>query len=213
MKVALFGATGKTGNYLIEEGLARGIDLTVFARSSTAFEDARVKVIRGDLTDITALRSAISGSDVVLSALGPTSLQHPKDLPITHATEAIISAMKLEGVKRLIVISTGTAVDPADGSDWKISLPAKLIKVAMKSSYQDIIGLARAIRASDLDWTMVRVGFLNDRPASAHLITGMYGHTKHALGTSRADTVKFMFDQITRAEFIGQAPGISSTKA
>ncbi|MGV6484097.1 NAD(P)-dependent oxidoreductase [Stenotrophomonas indicatrix] len=212
MKVALFGATGRTGQYLIEEGLTRSMDLTVFARSSTEFEDLRVRVVRGDLTDITALRSAISGADAVLSALGPTSLQHPKDLPITHATEAIISAMKLEGVKRLVAISTGTAVDPADGSDWKISLPAEVIKLLMKSSYQDIIGLARAIRASDLYWTMVRVGFLNGRPAAPRLIVGMYGRTKHAMGTSRADTAKFMFDQITHPEFIGQAPGISSAK-
>lgn len=78
MKVTLFGATGKTGAYLIGEGLKRGFDITVFARSGTSFENSQVRVVRGELTDIGILREAIRGSDTVLSALGPTSLKHPK---------------------------------------------------------------------------------------------------------------------------------------
>ena len=111
MKVALFGATGKTGRHPIDEALKRGFDITVFARSSRPFVDSRVRVVRGDLTD-SPLRETIRGSEAVLSALGPTALPHPKDLPITRATEAIISAMKQESVNRLIAISTGTAALP-----------------------------------------------------------------------------------------------------
>jgi putative NADH-flavin reductase len=46
MKVTLFGATGKTGAYLIGEGLERGFDITVFARSGTLFENSQVRVVR-----------------------------------------------------------------------------------------------------------------------------------------------------------------------
>jgi len=100
MKVILFGATGTTGGYLIDEALKRGIDVTVFARSSSQFENAKVNIVRGELTDIALLRETISGSGAVLSALGPTKLRHPKDLPTTRATEAIISAMKQTHVQR-----------------------------------------------------------------------------------------------------------------
>ncbi len=72
MKITLFGATGKTGRYLIDEGLKRGMDMTVFARTNSPFENANVRVVRGELTDRVSLREAISGSDAVLSALGPT---------------------------------------------------------------------------------------------------------------------------------------------
>lgn len=212
MKVSLFGATGKTGKYLIEEGLRRGMDVTVFARPGTSFENPDVRVVRGELTDIRLLREAVRGSHAVLSALGPTSIPHPKDLPITRATEAIVSAMKQEEVRRLVAVSTGTAVDPGDGSDWKIRAPAWLIRVAMSSAYRDIIGLARLMRTSQLEWTMIRVAFLNDRPASRRLNVGLYGHTRHSMSVSRAEVAAFMFDQVSSTEFVHKAPGISTGK-
>ncbi|MHC2626992.1 putative NADH-flavin reductase [Bradyrhizobium huanghuaihaiense] len=210
MKVTLFGATGTTGKYLIDEALKRGIDVTVFARSSSSFENAKVKIVRGELTDNALLREAVSGSDAVVSALGPTKLRHPKDLPITRATEAIISAMKQVHVQRLIAISTGMAVDPGDRFDWKIRLPATLIKYLMRSCYNDILALAKVIRASGLDWTMVRVAFLRNDPAIGHLNVGLYGVSRHSLAVNREDLARFMFDQITERRYIHQAPGIST---
>ncbi|MDA8519262.1 NAD(P)-dependent oxidoreductase [Acidovorax sp. NCPPB 4044] len=209
-KVALFGATGKTGRHLIAEGLRRGMDVTVFARPGTAFDHPGVRAISGALTDAARLREAIRGSDAVLSALGPTALRHPGDLPITHAMEAIILAMEQEGVKRLIAVSTGTAADPADGFDWKIRMPAALIRAAMPGAYRDIIGLARTIRASSLDWTMVRVAFLTQRPASGRLNVGLYGATRHSMAVSREAVAAFMFDRIAEPGSIRSAPGISA---
>lgn len=210
MKVTLFGATGKTGRYLIDEGLKRGMYITVFARSNSPFQHPHVRVVCGDLTDQDLLREAIRGADAVLSALGPTSPQHPRSLPITKATETIISAMKQENVKRLIAVSTGTAPDPGDGFDLKVWLPALLIRFALPSSYRDIIHLASTIRASGLDWTMVRVAILKSKPASGQLNVGLYGHSRHSLTVSREDVAVFMFDQMSNRGFINQAPGISS---
>ncbi|HKX44923.1 MAG TPA: NAD(P)H-binding protein [Burkholderiaceae bacterium] len=211
MKVTLLGATGKTGAYLIAEGLRRGFEMTVVARSSSSFDNPNVRVVRGELTDVSLLREAIRGSGAVLSALGPTSLPHPKDLPITRATEAVMSAMKQEQVTRLIAVSTGTAPDPADTFDLKIWLPALLIRLAMPSAYRDIIGLAKVIRASELDWTMVRAALLKNRPAAGRLNVGLYGRSKHALTVSREELAAFMFDQIAGREFVRRAPGISSS--
>ncbi len=210
MKVTLFGATGKTGRYLVDEALKRGIEVAVFARSSSTYENSKVRIVRGEPTDTALLREAVHGSGAVLSALGPTKLQHPKDLPITRATESIISAMKQESVQRLIAVSTGTSADPGDGFDWKVWLPALIIKHMMPSAYDDILGLAKAIRASDLEWTMVRAAFLKSSPAAAHLNVGLYGHTQHSLTVTREDLAKFMFDQISDPRYIHQAPGISA---
>ncbi|MBP2448106.1 putative NADH-flavin reductase [Rhizobium leguminosarum] len=195
---------------MIDEALRRGFDVTVFARSGSSFTNSRVRVVRGDLTDHALLREAVRSSDAVISALGPTSLQHPKGRPITRATEAIISAMKQENVQRLIAVSTGTAADSGDGFDWKIRLPALLIRYVMRSTNDDIQGVAQAVRASELEWTTVRVAFLKNRPESRNLNVGLYGHTRHSWTVSREDVATFMFDQISRGEFVHQAPGISS---
>jgi hypothetical protein len=120
--------------------------------------------------------------------------------------------MKQENVQRLIAVSTGTAADPGDAFDWKIRLPALLIKYMMRSTYGDIQGVAQTIRAADLEWTMVRVGFLKSRPLSRGLNVGLYGHTRHFWTVSREDAAAFMFDQISKGELVHQAPGISSRK-
>lgn len=212
MNVTLFGATGRTGKILIEEGLRRGITLTVAARPGSSFNHPGVRVLHGQLTDRRLLNDAIQGADAVLSALGPTSIRHAGNMPITKAMKAIAAEMENLNIRRLIAVSTGTAVDPNDGSDWKIRMPALLIKLSMPNAFKDIVGLANTIRASNLDWTMVRVGFLTDQLASPHLNTGLYGHTRHSLRVSRADVASFMFNQIEKRDFVHQAPGISSRR-
>lgn len=209
-RITLFGATGKTGAQLIEQALRRDYELTLFARSGTSFDDARVRMVKGDLLDPAALDDAIAGSLAVFSALGPTHLQHPKDRPITRATGAIIQAMARQKVRRLIAVSTCTAPDPADKFDFKINAPAMLVKLAMRPSYNDMIGLAEEIPASNLDWTMVRSAVLNNKEASPRMSVGLYGHTTHSLTLPRASLAQFMLDQLTSSEFVRKAAGVSA---
>ncbi|MFS8116066.1 NAD(P)H-binding protein [Rhizobium jaguaris] len=166
----------------------------------------------GDLSETALLRDAIRGSDAVLSALGPSSVPHPKDLPITRAIEAIIAAMRQEDITRLIAVTTGTAVDQGDGSDWEIWLPTLAIRYATRSTHDDIIGLAKAIRNSNLDWTMVRIAILKSDPAFRRINIGLYGHTKHSWTVNREDLAIFKLDQISHGDFVHQAPGIGSRK-
>lgn len=211
MKLTLFGATGKTGRYLIDEASKRGAEITVFARSETAFTEPRVRIVRGDLLDKSVLADAIRGADAVLSALGPTRLGHPATLPITHATRSIIEVMEGEGVRRLIATSTGTArPDPGDTFDWKVWFPARLIRLLMRSAYADMVGLADAVRRSSLDWTMPRLAVLTDGEEETKLNVGLYGRTKHSFTISRKTVARFMLDQVSRAELVGRAPGLSA---
>ena len=150
MKLTLFGATGKTGKHLIGEALEHGAEVTVFARPRSSFQNPNVRVVRGELTDHRLLEEAIRGADAVLSALGPTSARHGKNMPITKAMDAITAVMRSENVRRLIAVSTGTAADPQDAFDLKIWLPGVLIRFAMPGSYRDMIGLADSIRRSGL---------------------------------------------------------------
>lgn len=209
MKITLFGATGKTGAYLIKEGLKRGFELTVFCRSNTIFDHPNIKIIRGDINDRIALAKAIHGADAVLSALGPTKLNHSGNKPIGTAMHTIISVMKQESVHRLIAISTGTAADPNDTFDVKVWFPAKIIQFVMPNAYKDIIELAKVIRHSDLQWTMARVAILKNTTPSQKLNIGYYGHTNHSMTISRSDVAIFMYDQLLNDTYLKQAPGIS----
>ena len=90
-----------------------------------------------------------------------------------------------------------------------------MIKLLLPSSSSDITGLSRAIRPSQLDWTMVRVAILTHRPAARQPIVGLYGHTRHAMTVAREDVAIFMFNQISSREIVNNehlnnAPGISA---
>jgi putative NADH-flavin reductase len=212
MKVTIFGGTGITGAFLINEALKRGIGITVYARNSSSFNNPNVRIIKGDLSDKELLREAIQGADAVVSALGPSKPNHPKGLPITKAYKDIISVMEQVEVNRIIAISTMTAADPEDVSNFKNRFPALMVKVIAPSVYNDIVETAKIIRNSALDWTIVRVPFLNNKPASKKLNVGLYGHTKHSQFLSREDVAIFMLDQISEHKYICQAPGISANR-
>lgn len=170
-----------------------------------------MRIIKGDLTDKQILTEAIKGADAVLSAMGPTKTNHPKDLPITRAYETIISVMKQEGVKRLITTSTPTAPDPGDKKFvFTVWFPAVLIKFMLRTSYNEMVSFPKVIRESGLDWTMARLNLLKDRHATRELYIGLCGRSKHTLTLSREDVALFMLDQIESRQFIRQAPAVSN---
>lgn len=211
MKITIFGATGKTGPYLIKEALNRGMEITVFARSSSSFDYPGVRIIKGELTDTKLLTEAIHGADAIVSALGPTKTNHPSNLPITEAYKAIIPVMERESVKRLIATSTPTAPDPGDKKFvFSVWFPALMIKLLLPSSYREMITFPKIIRKSNLDWTMVRLNLLKDRPGTKKINLGLCGRTEHTLTVSREDVAIFMLDQIQSNKFIHQAPAISN---
>lgn len=76
MRVAVIGATGRTGRQLVEQALGRGHRVTVLCRDPARFTDGvadRVRVVVGEATDPAAVRELLAGTDAVLSTLGPTS--------------------------------------------------------------------------------------------------------------------------------------------
>ena len=70
-RVALFGATGFIGPHLVRRLTRLGADVTVLARATSdtsAIEPSGATVIRGDVTDATAVRRTIEGADIVYYA-------------------------------------------------------------------------------------------------------------------------------------------------
>lgn len=67
MKIALIGATGKSGQHILNEALQRGIDVTAFVRSPDKLAQA-VPVVKRDVLDIS--QADLAPFDVIISAYG-----------------------------------------------------------------------------------------------------------------------------------------------
>ena len=97
MKVAVIGASGRTGHLLVEELLRRGHHVTALVRDPVGLGDlaGHVTVVIGDSRK--DLGPLVAGTDAVLSAFGPTRKE-----PALHqdSAAALITAMRKHGVRR-----------------------------------------------------------------------------------------------------------------
>ena len=120
-------------------GLAAGNEVVAYIRnpSKLNINHEHLKVIQGELADEPLIESAVSGADVVLSALGPRG--GSKNKPMTEGMQNIIAAMKKQGVRRLIITSTLSAKDPNDLPDFKTKALVNLVKLTMHDAYEDIV--------------------------------------------------------------------------
>ena len=76
MKVAIFGATGGTGIELVKQALDRGHLVTAFVREPSPLADKGdgLKIMNGDIYDMTGVARCVQGQDAVLCALGARDL-------------------------------------------------------------------------------------------------------------------------------------------
>jgi len=209
MKVTLFGAAGRTGQLLVEKALERGHQVTAFARSPeklTGFTD-QLEIVQGDARNAGKVAEAVSGAEAVISVLGPT--ENRPVFAVSKGTENILSAMKDQGVERLILSAGAGVGDPQDTPRLFNRLIDFLLKLFSRWVYEDMVRTVEQVRSSDLQWTVVRVPMLVDGEETEKVQVGYVGK---GMGprVSRADLAAFMLDQLSSSEYVQQAPAISS---
>jgi len=209
MKLAIFGATGRTGQHLLRQALEAGHQVTVLARdpAKLSVQNERLTVVKGSLKDAGCVEQVVAGADVVLSALGPTNNQ--PTFEISQGTQLIINTMKKHGARRLVIAAGAGVGDPEDAPKLFNKLINVLLKTISKNVYEDMLKTVSLVRASDLEWTIVRVPMLTDDPKTGQLKIGMVGK---GMGPriSRADMADFMLQQASTRQYVGKAPAISN---
>jgi uncharacterized protein len=71
MKIAVYGATGMIGSRVVAEALVRGHEVTGITRSGDQ-RPAGVRAVQGDAGDADFAECIAGGTDVVVSAIGPS---------------------------------------------------------------------------------------------------------------------------------------------
>jgi len=211
MKVAIFGATGRTGQELVTQALERGYDVVAYARDSSrlALESPRLAKISGTLDNREAIKTVLEGSDCVLSALGP--IGKPSDEELCGGIANILSVMDECGISRFVVLSTTSAQDPLDKESFRTKLRRDMIRRGRPTSYEQIRNYSQLIRDSNSDWTLVRIAsILTDKPLSKHVCAGYLGKEAFRNTLSRADLAWFMLEQASSSEYSHKAPALSN---
>jgi putative NADH-flavin reductase len=207
MKLVIFGASGRTGQPLVQQALQAGHLVRAVVRdpSKLGIKHANLEVVKASLEQ--PLEAVVRGSDVVLSALGP--VKGGSKTIMQTAAETIVAAMNQTGVKRLITLTGAGVAQPGDQPKAFNHFMGFMLNLFAKDVLLDSSQHAQVVRDSKLEWTIVRVPMLTDAPASGKIRVGKVGVNDGAR-ISRSDVAAFMLAQLTDKTHIHQAPVISS---
>ncbi|MEA2502230.1 MAG: hypothetical protein QOD01_2341 [Actinomycetota bacterium] len=155
----------------------------------------------------------VKGADAVISLLGPPSKQGPgrADVaPILDGYRNIVAAMETHGVRRLVALGTPSITDPADRREPAYCLLVAVGKRIKPAAYRTMVGIGQIVRASDLDWTIVRVPLLTDGPRTERINVRTVGD-KGGIRLSHANAAAYFLQQAEDTTRVGQAPLITDT--
>jgi len=164
MKLVVLGATGGIGLEIVRQAIEHGHAVTAFIRSPERLRgfQGRIRVIQGDVLNSVELARAIEGHDAVLSGFGPRVPIAKSDVNLLRQfAVALTTAMQRAGVRRIVVVSTAFLFRDS------IIPPTYLFgRLFFPGVVTDAEGMERTIRASKLDWTIVRPPQLTDKRRS-----------------------------------------------
>jgi uncharacterized protein YbjT (DUF2867 family) len=208
VKVLILGATGGTGREIVREAGAQGHTVVALVRSSAkAAGLAGAELVEGDARDEQALSRALKGCSAVIGSLGTAVSPFREVRLLSDATRALVTAMENRNVRRLVCI-TGLGAGDSRGHGGflfdNLFFPLLLRKV-----YEDKDRQEEVVRASKLDWVLVRPVVLNDKPARG-TVRALADLSTVAGGTvSRGDVAKFVVRQLTDDAWLRRTPLIT----
>lgn len=205
MNILIVGATRGIGRALVEQALASGNSVTALARHPERLtaQHERLRKVRGDILDAQSLSGAMAGQNAVCCAIG---VRTPWEQPGVFAkgTERLLQAMKGNAVRRLVCV-TGIGAGDSRGHGGFL-YNRVFFPLLAKSVYADKDLQEALIRAADVDWTIVRPGFLTNGPLTRRyrVLTDLAGVTAGRI--SRADVAHFILEELPANRYLRQTP-------
>ncbi|MET7280290.1 NAD(P)H-binding protein [Kribbella sp. NPDC005582] len=195
-KVVVFGANGGTGRLIVEQARQAGHDVTAAVRRPTGPGE-----IAADVRDAESVAAAVTGQDVVISAIGAPGR---KSLNLySDAARAFIAAM--DHGRLIVITSSGVRPDDPNFSLWYRVLAHTLVK----ELYADMRHGEEIIRESALDWTFVRPTRLLDTPAAESIRAENAQTPKGGWQIPRANVARFIVTELEDSRWSHQAPTLA----
>ena len=171
----MFGATGATGRLVVEQALQGGHDVTAVARHPEKLAPhPHLATYVGDVLDLASLRESCRDAEAAVSCIGPASNLHPGTV-MSVGTANMVAAAEEAGVRRFVFQSGIGLSDGSELSSVDRCVLASLWRPMFKAAIGDKAEGERLLRASALEWVIVRPTVLRNAPA-----TGQYVAAQHA---------------------------------
>ena len=205
MRVAILGASGRSGRGAVARALSAGHEVVSIVRNpASAPADTTVKI--ADARDVAALTEAIHGADAVISCLGHTRDKSAEDdSTLLHdGAVALTAAMTAANVKRLVAVSAAGAY--VQGDDPLSRFVAKpLVARLFGGVFPDTRRMEDVIRASDTSWTILRPSRLVDGAGKPSYRAGIDRAIRWHYNTTFDTVGRAALDALTNSAWIEHA--------
>ena len=200
MKLFVMGATGRTGQEVVQQAIARGHYVTAFVRSpeSITLRNERLTVLKGNAMDENELSEAMQNHDAVISTLGPREVFKPGSL-LNDSAIATSRAMQRSGVKRLVVLSAAAHFP---------GIPNRIASFILRNHMRDSLAMEKIVQANGLDWTIARPPRLTQED-SLNYRSREGAAPRMGFTLSRKAVAAFMLDAIEQEKHIHKIVGIA----
>ena len=207
MNVLIIGAAGKTGAIVVERAVAAGHVVTAFVRDAATYRaPTNVRVVAGDATDQASVDNAMARQDAVINTIAGKTPYRKTTLERSVAG-AVVTAMKANGARRLIVISSFGVGDSADQAGWFVN--HVVVPTWLRGSTEDKAAAEEIVRARGIRFVIVRPAMLTDDAATGSVKVFQGRNTAHKI--TRADVAQFCVDQLANDEHVGSAVTIANS--
>jgi len=210
-KLAIFGASGRTGKLLTELALQNGYQVNALVRVSTKFDlqHPNLHVIEGNVFDLPKVEETIHNTNAVINMIGPVA-GSPTALQ-SVATQNILRIMRQNDVKRLIELTNVSygVLDDKDKPGFRLRLTREMLKYTARARVADAKKHDNLIQRSSQDWTIVRALSLDEASQHDKYRVGYVG-TGMGNSTTRADVAAFILGELNSMKYIRQMPLVSN---
>ena len=176
-KVIIIGASGSLASHVIEELQQQNdVQMTLFVRNKKSLHSSNLSnatIVEGDVMDLTKLKDAINGQDIVYVNLAGN---------LEAMAKNIVKAMQETGVKRIIAISS-----------------IGIYKTPLQSVLVPYRKLADVIESSGLEYTILRPDWFTNGNEVDYAITRK-GEPEKGTAISRKSIAAFIATIIENPE-------------
>jgi putative NADH-flavin reductase len=206
-KIAILGANGKVGKFLINEALEQGFQVKILTRNSKnmPINNENIEVIIGDARDFSSIQELLQGCRAVINAVG-----QPKNESyiFSTVTKHILKVMKEYEIKRYILISGGSINVVGDQKGIVNKMGANLFKLFLPKMMQDKYKELQILQSSDVDWTVVRLPFVIEGNGIGNIKESLVDMP--GIKIQNGDIAPFVIKQINSKLYVGKCPFISN---
>jgi putative NADH-flavin reductase len=196
-RIIVFGAAGGTGKLVVERALQAGHQVTVVVRNPDmlTLRHQRLKIIKGDVFQLSTFGDVVGGKEAVVSCLGARK-REPTTL-YSQGVRNIIEVMQEEGVRRIICLSAGAVIVPPKSSLLMKFVTKNILQPLFRHTYADMLIMEKIVSESNLDWTIIRPPWLRDSKWTGKYRTAINEHLSNPSKISRADLGDYIVNHLT----------------